>query len=42
MNTKHRSYSESLKDFDRLARFVVTNNKAVRRYSTWCLGRLVD
>jgi GNAT superfamily N-acetyltransferase len=42
MNTTHRSYSESLGDFDRLVRFVVANNRAVRRYSTWCLGRLVD
>jgi GNAT superfamily N-acetyltransferase len=42
MKSTHRNYSEALGDFGRLARFVVKNNQAVRRYSTWCLGRVVD
>lgn len=42
MLTTHRAYSDAFDDFNRLARFVIDNNHAVRTYSTWCLGRLVD
>jgi GNAT superfamily N-acetyltransferase len=42
MLTLHRGYSEAYGDFNRLTRFVIENNRAVRTYSTWCLGRLVD
>lgn len=42
MKTTHRDYAESLGDFGRLAQFVIASNPAVRTYSTWCLGRLVD
>lgn len=42
MHTTHRDYSEVAGDFHRLCRFTVANGAAVRTYSTWCLGRLVD
>jgi ribosomal protein S18 acetylase RimI-like enzyme len=42
MNTTHRSHTEAQQDFGRLVQFVTAHNQAVRRYSTWCLGRLVD
>ena len=42
MLTTHRGYSDAFGDFNRLARFVIDHNEAVRAYSTWCIGRLVD
>lgn len=42
MNTNHRSYSEELGDFHRLCRFFYAYPDAVRKYSTWCIGRIVD
>ncbi len=42
MKTTDRNYSEVAGDFNRLARFILTNNAAVRTYSTWCIGRFVD
>lgn len=42
MKTTHRDYAEDAGDFRRLCRFVITHDEALRAYSTWCLGRLVD
>ncbi len=42
MITTHRSYSEAQGDFGHLARFFIAHNRAIRTYSTWCLGRVVD
>jgi GNAT superfamily N-acetyltransferase len=42
MKTTHRGYSEEAGDFSRLCRFIVQYNDQVRRFSTWCLGRVVD
>ena len=42
MKTTHRNYSEEAGDFRRLCDFIINHNGAVRTYSTWCLGRIVD
>ncbi|MCB0056316.1 MAG: hypothetical protein KDE45_04785, partial [Caldilineaceae bacterium] len=42
MKTTHRSYDEEAGDFRRLCRFVQAHDDALRAYSTWCIGRLVD
>ncbi len=42
MRTSHRAYSEEAGDFRRLGRFLIAHEPAVRAYSTWSLGRLVD
>lgn len=42
MKTIHRDYSEAAGDFNRLARFVIANNRDIRARTTWSLGRLVD
>lgn len=42
MKTTHRFYDEEAGDFRRLCHFLQQNNDAIRTYSTWCIGRLVD
>lgn len=42
MKTTHRDYSEPAGDFNLIAHFLADHNAAVRRYSTWCIGRFVD
>ena len=42
MKTTHRNYNDEIGDFNRLCRFVMAHNSQIRRYSTWCLGRIVD
>jgi len=42
MKTTHRDYSETDGDFHRLCRFSAEHGAALRTYSTWSLGRLVD
>jgi ribosomal protein S18 acetylase RimI-like enzyme len=42
MKTTHRDYSEEAGDFHRLCHFIINHNEAIRTYSTWCLGRIVD
>lgn len=42
MRTTHRDYAEAAGDFNLLARFIIENNRLMRRRSTWSLGRLVD
>jgi len=42
MKTTHRPYAESVGDFNLLCGFVIDHAADVRRYSTWCLGRVVD
>lgn len=42
MKSTHRDYSEAAGDFNRLARFIIDNNRDLRARSTWSLGRLVD
>ena len=42
MNTTHRHYSDEMGDFNRLCCFMIDHNSAVRRFSTWVLGRIVD
>ena len=42
MNTTHRDYSQEAGDFQRFCHFITSHNEAVRAYSTWCLGRMVD
>ena len=42
MKTTHRNYSEEAGDFQRLCGFIIEHNEAVRAFSTWCLGRIVD
>ena len=42
MKFTHRPYAEAGADFARLTGFVQAHGPAVRRLSTWCLGRLVD
>lgn len=42
MNMTHRYYAEAAGDFRRLCHFLQQHNDAIRTYSTWCIGRLVD
>ncbi len=42
MKTTHRNYEETAGDFNRLCRFIITENSMIRTRSTWCIGRLVD
>ncbi len=42
MKVATRAYNPESKDFDRLCRFIIEDNRARREYFTWQLGRIVD
>lgn len=42
LQTINRNYQDELGDFNLICRFIQENNSQIRKYSTWCIGRLVD